>query len=145
MINNPHRFITNDWIDASQLRDFLHHTSNLTPQPSISLPVCVKLENDAVDASLTRPLAPARVPDTSARVPDASSVLTVKTRTLKEAGREVLVVSRSQTSIILNSYLVILKSVINRGGPIRVKACYIICTATPPDFDVLCLQDRYLN
>ncbi|KAJ7793966.1 hypothetical protein B0H14DRAFT_3497497 [Mycena olivaceomarginata] len=41
---------------------------------------------------LTRPLAPARVPD-------ASSVLTVKTRTLKEAGREVLeILSDSEPS-----------------------------------------------
>ncbi|KAJ7358073.1 hypothetical protein DFH08DRAFT_1042869 [Mycena albidolilacea] len=55
IINNPHRFITNDWIDASQLRDFLHHTSNSTPQPSISLPARVKLESDAVDESLMRP------------------------------------------------------------------------------------------
>jgi hypothetical protein len=40
------------------------------------------------------------------------------------------------------SYLDILKSVSKRGGPIRVKLCYMICTATPPVFDVLCLQDR---
>ncbi|KAJ7838322.1 hypothetical protein B0H14DRAFT_3700283 [Mycena olivaceomarginata] len=92
IINNPHRFITNDWIDASQLRDFLHHTSNSTPAR-------VKLENDAVDASLTRPLAPARVPDDS-------SVLTVKTRTLKEAGREVLEIlsdSEPETTLPLPS------------------------------------------
>ncbi|KAJ7741241.1 hypothetical protein B0H14DRAFT_3608646 [Mycena olivaceomarginata] len=83
IINNPHRFITNDWIDASQLRDFLHHTSNSTPQPSISLPAHVKLENDAVDA-----------------------VLTVKTRTLKEAGREVLEIlsdSEPETALPLPS------------------------------------------
>jgi hypothetical protein len=51
--------------------------------------------------------------------------------------------SQPHFNILLNSYLVILKSVINRGGPIRVKACYIICTATCTLFDVLCLQTQY--
>jgi hypothetical protein len=59
--------------------------------------------------------------------------------------REQPSLSQPDISIILNLYLIILKSVINRRAPIRVKACYIICTVTPPDFDVLCLQDRYLN
>jgi hypothetical protein len=51
--------------------------------------------------------------------------------------------SQPHFNILLNSYLVILKSVINRGGPIRVKACYIIYTATWTLFDVLCLQTQY--
>jgi hypothetical protein len=51
--------------------------------------------------------------------------------------------SQPHFNILLNSYLVILKSVINRGGPIRVKACYIIYTATWMLFDVLCLQTQY--
>jgi hypothetical protein len=45
-----------------------------------------------------------------------------------------LVSRRQMLQYNLNSYLVVLKSVIKRGGPIWVKHCYIICIATPPLF-----------
>jgi hypothetical protein len=46
--------------------------------------------------------------------------------------REKLVSHRQTLQYYLISYLDILKSVGKHGGPIRVKPCYIICTATLP-------------
>ncbi|KAJ7358554.1 hypothetical protein DFH08DRAFT_1075567 [Mycena albidolilacea] len=62
--------------------------SNSTPQPSISLPARVKLENDAVDASFG-----------SGAGPRCFQCAHCETRTLKEAGREVLeILSDSEPS-----------------------------------------------
>lgn len=54
---NPHLFITNEWIDAVQLRDFLDRAKSFDPisssQPLTSPPTRVKVEHDVPDASAT--------------------------------------------------------------------------------------------
>jgi hypothetical protein len=40
-------------------------------------------------------------------------------------------------------YLNVLKSVIKHRGLIRVRSCYIICTASSVLFDILCIQNQY--